>query len=338
MKNCSHECDSSPSGTTCSCPTGMTLAPDGFTCLKKSTSLCNESQFECLIDMETTCVELRFRCDGVFNCQNGTDEINCESICPVEHSRCPDGSCVENSESCISTNSSQLQKSTTNSFIKRNLSPFWLTFLFLIIVLFCGCVVYRFAMVRPEKENREASIDLARRAMLTDPDNCSPSIDIPSPNMGMSLTSGAASSFYSEVTGQRHDAYYDRDCITGASCSSESQKGFLTATPPINFNPYPFPTVSSITSSRPKEHIKPRMYPNSEETLCPYAPPPTPLGFYGVNAQLMSTDPYALAYSACRKVLEAPSPPSSSTTMGSYNFNEGPPPSPVTERSFNKFH
>ena len=71
---CSHLCLISPggSGYKCACPQNMSLLSDQRTCNVS----CTAAQFTC-DQGDFRCIPWFFRCNGVADCINGEDELNC---------------------------------------------------------------------------------------------------------------------------------------------------------------------------------------------------------------------------------------------------------------------
>ncbi|GFT89374.1 low-density lipoprotein receptor-related protein 1B [Trichonephila clavipes] len=96
---CSHLCLASPSGRSCTCAPGMKLQKDGTTCKEK---VCTSDEFRCLGNSKK-CVPKEFQCDGVKDCDDGSDE-KCESKepqrCPGNDFRCLNGRCILASWKC----------------------------------------------------------------------------------------------------------------------------------------------------------------------------------------------------------------------------------------------
>ncbi|XP_011296732.1 vitellogenin receptor [Fopius arisanus] len=89
---CSHVClVESLTSRACRCPPAMILDADHETCLLDSA--CPKEEFECSYDH--SCISLSLRCDGVDDCFNGADEVNCTS--------CGDGEFSCDNFNCIST-------------------------------------------------------------------------------------------------------------------------------------------------------------------------------------------------------------------------------------------
>lgn len=92
-KNCSHICliDGEGFNGVCVCPEGLTLDEDGITC--RFVSTCSQHQFTC---KDGHCINLDYVCDGVPDCSDHDDEVNCQSTkCPEGHFQCEaNGMCV----------------------------------------------------------------------------------------------------------------------------------------------------------------------------------------------------------------------------------------------------
>lgn len=78
--DCSHFCFPAPdSQRVCGCPYGMKLMPNQQTCVEDPsneppTLQCGANSFSC---GNGKCVPNSYRCDGVDDCHDNTDEVNC---------------------------------------------------------------------------------------------------------------------------------------------------------------------------------------------------------------------------------------------------------------------
>ena len=92
-KVCSHACLMNGQGLNgiCVCPMGEKLDVDGLTCLRPST--CSQNQFTC---QDGHCINSEYICDGVLDCTNGDDEVNCKnSKCERDDFKCEaNGYCI----------------------------------------------------------------------------------------------------------------------------------------------------------------------------------------------------------------------------------------------------
>ncbi|GIY07542.1 putative vitellogenin receptor [Caerostris darwini] len=98
---CSYLCLASPEGRSCTCPIGMELAKDGMLCIEKD---CTSNEFRCSQGGKK-CVPREFMCDGIKDCDDGSDE-KCEKEpplrCPGNDFRCSNGHCILASWKCDS--------------------------------------------------------------------------------------------------------------------------------------------------------------------------------------------------------------------------------------------
>ena len=74
----------------CSCPMGLVLSPDERTCSEPPT--CGQDEFSC-ISGSVQCVPLGWKCDGIDECEDGSDEKDCTKCLDSEFT-CSDGSCI----------------------------------------------------------------------------------------------------------------------------------------------------------------------------------------------------------------------------------------------------
>ncbi len=94
---CSHLClsDASSSGSkaVCSCPpgTGLVLNADDETCGLPPT--CAPDEFSCA-SRSPACIPLQWRCDGVIECHDASDEIDCPDCFSPGQFLCRNGDCV----------------------------------------------------------------------------------------------------------------------------------------------------------------------------------------------------------------------------------------------------
>ncbi|XP_035214451.1 low-density lipoprotein receptor-related protein 4-like, partial [Stegodyphus dumicola] len=99
LKNggCSHLCVSAPEGRSCLCTTGMTLSRDNVTC---EAGECNAGEYRCARSRK--CVSKAFVCDGVKDCEDGSDEICSEPTirCPANDFQCRNGRCIFSAWKC----------------------------------------------------------------------------------------------------------------------------------------------------------------------------------------------------------------------------------------------
>lgn len=87
---------------TCGCPDGFSFDHKKSQCVcdleGRDCSKCRENEFHCDSGM---CVDARKRCDGVDNCEDGSDERNCKMVCDFDELLCDNGSvCVGNHQIC----------------------------------------------------------------------------------------------------------------------------------------------------------------------------------------------------------------------------------------------
>lgn len=82
----------------CGCPLHLVLSSDRTTCV--DIPLCPEDKFRCLSG--ATCFPLSWRCDGVTECEDMSDEMNC-GICKSHQFRCQNGDCIDSKYKCDGT-------------------------------------------------------------------------------------------------------------------------------------------------------------------------------------------------------------------------------------------
>jgi low density lipoprotein receptor-related protein 5/6 len=97
---CSHICVSKKDGTTkCSCPVNLVLSSDGVTCTEPPT--CAPDMFTCQSG-SIDCIPMVWRCDGLAECEDSSDEINCPE-CLNGQFRCKNGQCIDMKYKCDSS-------------------------------------------------------------------------------------------------------------------------------------------------------------------------------------------------------------------------------------------
>ena len=90
--DCSHICQINFNQAECSCPPGFEI--NGYQC--KAASNCNDQEFYC----DSACLTMISRCDGNQDCDDGSDEANCDA-CPGEDQfKCSSGECIESYMYC----------------------------------------------------------------------------------------------------------------------------------------------------------------------------------------------------------------------------------------------
>lgn len=97
---CSHTCVNNQGSYTCRCPKGYGLKNDSRTCLAVpttqplvsstlSSNSCGPHRFGCV---DGTCIDKRQVCDGLYDCVDMSDELNCP--CRENEMTCANGVCV----------------------------------------------------------------------------------------------------------------------------------------------------------------------------------------------------------------------------------------------------
>lgn len=82
----------------CGCPLHLVLSSDRATCV--DIPVCPDDKFRCLSG--ATCFPLSWRCDGVTECDDMSDEMNC-GICKPHQFRCQNGDCIDAKYKCDGT-------------------------------------------------------------------------------------------------------------------------------------------------------------------------------------------------------------------------------------------
>ncbi|OQR68479.1 low-density lipoprotein receptor-related protein 2-like, partial [Tropilaelaps mercedesae] len=83
--------------TACLCPYGHVLGVDGETCSNE----CDEESFlRC--PLSNKCIDKTSRCDGQIDCEDGSDEVDCDRIygCGKGYFECDSGACISSSFRC----------------------------------------------------------------------------------------------------------------------------------------------------------------------------------------------------------------------------------------------
>ncbi|NP_001170929.2 low-density lipoprotein receptor-related protein 5 isoform 1 precursor [Danio rerio] len=89
---CSHICIAKGDGTPrCSCPMHLVLLQNLLSCGEPPT--CSSEQFTCATG-EIDCIPMAWRCDGIAECADNSDEMNCP-ICSKLQFQCDKGQCVD---------------------------------------------------------------------------------------------------------------------------------------------------------------------------------------------------------------------------------------------------
>ncbi|XP_054717262.1 low-density lipoprotein receptor-related protein 6-like [Uloborus diversus] len=93
---CSHLCLLNEVGKKrCSCPLELVLSTDKSTCI--DIPVCPPDKFRCLSGV--TCFPEKWRCDGIAECDDMSDEMNCEE-CKPHQFRCQNGDCIDSKLKC----------------------------------------------------------------------------------------------------------------------------------------------------------------------------------------------------------------------------------------------
>uniref|UniRef100_A0A672KIM5 Low density lipoprotein receptor-related protein 5 n=1 Tax=Sinocyclocheilus grahami TaxID=75366 RepID=A0A672KIM5_SINGR len=95
--DCSHICIAKGDGTPrCSCPMHLVLLQNLLSCGEPPT--CSSEQFTCATG-EIDCIPMAWRCDGIAECADHSDEMNCP-ICSELQFQCDKGQCVDSQLRC----------------------------------------------------------------------------------------------------------------------------------------------------------------------------------------------------------------------------------------------
>ncbi|XP_055949393.1 low-density lipoprotein receptor-related protein 6-like [Argiope bruennichi] len=79
----------------CSCPLHLVLSSDSTNCI--DIPVCPPDKFRCLSGV--TCLPEKWRCDGRADCDDMSDEMNCD-VCKPQQFRCHNGDCIDSSLKC----------------------------------------------------------------------------------------------------------------------------------------------------------------------------------------------------------------------------------------------
>ncbi|GFU58759.1 low-density lipoprotein receptor-related protein 5 [Nephila pilipes] len=79
----------------CSCPLHLVISADSSTCI--DIPVCPPDKFRCLSGV--TCLPDKWRCDGRADCDDMSDETNCD-VCKPQQFRCHNGDCIDNTQKC----------------------------------------------------------------------------------------------------------------------------------------------------------------------------------------------------------------------------------------------
>ncbi|KAM4747687.1 low-density lipoprotein receptor-related protein 6 isoform 2-T2 [Rhinophrynus dorsalis] len=338
---CSHICIVKGDGTTrCSCPVHLVLLQDELSCGGK--------QYQCASGQ---CIDSSLRCNGDANCQDKSDEKNCNKICSPDQFHCSSGQCIgkhrrcdhnvdcsdgSDEQACYPTEEPPPPSTNTiGSIIGVILTVFVVGGMYFI----CQRVLCPHVkgdgetMANDYVVHGPVSVPLA---YVPHPSSLSGSL--PGMSRGKSVISSLS------IMGGSSGPPYDRAHVTGASSSSSSStKG--TFFPPI-LNPPPSPATErshytmefGYSSNSPSTH---RSYSYRPYSYRHFAPPTTPCSTDVCDSDYTPSHRLACAtakgYTSDLNYDSEPVPPPPtprSQYLSAEENYESCPPSPYTERSY----
>lgn len=96
---CSHLCLLNEEGKRrCACPLDLVLSSDRISCMEIPE--CPADKFRCYSGV--TCFPMNWRCDGIAECDDMSDEMNCPE-CKPHQFRCQNGDCIDAKYKCDGT-------------------------------------------------------------------------------------------------------------------------------------------------------------------------------------------------------------------------------------------